>query len=136
MNDANEIKVRLSCPTAKYLLKELLADDYLLRDKEIIDLLHSALQRNKESMICSTHSKIVIDEHCRIFMPEYSHKEIKMPFLPKTVYLFFFCLRVVLNLKIYTIIRNSYTIFIKLCREKRIWNQKSCGVAWRIWSSR
>ena len=125
MNDANEIKVRLSCPTAKYLLKELLADDYLLRDKEIIDLLHSALQRNKESMICSTHSKIVIDEHCRIFMPEYSHKEIKMPFFFLLVYLFFLLFESGSEFKnLYNYKEQLYHIYQVVSREKNLESEK------------
>lgn len=89
MNDSNDKRVSVSGPIAKEMLKELLANDYLLKDKEVIELLNWALKRNKDSVIRPAYSKIVIDEHCRIFMPEYSHKEIKMPYLPKTVYIFF-----------------------------------------------
>ncbi len=119
MNDTNEKKISISSPTAKYLLRELLADDYLLNDREILELLDSALKKNKNSKTKPVYSKIVIDEHCRIFMPEYSHKEIKMPYLPKTVYIFFYYLRVVLNLKIYITIWSSFIISIRLFLKKK-----------------
>lgn len=125
MNDTNEIKVGLSCPTAKYLLKELLSDDYLLKDKEIIELLNSALQKNKESMICSTYSTIIIDEHCRIFMPEYSHKEIKMPYLPKTVYLFFLLFEGGSEFKnLYNYKEQLYHIYQVVSKEKNLESEK------------
>lgn len=125
MNDANEKKISISSPTAKYLLRELLADDYLLNDREILELLDSALKKNKNSKTKPVYSKIVIDEHCRIFMPEYSHKEIKMPYLPKTVYIFFLLFESGSEFKnLYNYMEQLYHIYQVVSKEKNLESEK------------
>lgn len=83
------LKLPISYCTAKKMLLELLANDHLRNDKEIIKLLNDMLQPNNIEEECLQHSRIIIDSNCHIFLPEYNSKEIKMPYLSKTVYLFF-----------------------------------------------
>lgn len=125
MNDANDKRVNVSGPIAKEMLKELLANDYLLKDKEVIELLNWALKRNKDSVIRPAYSKIVIDDCCRIFMPEYSHKEIKMPYLPKTVYIFFLLFKEGSEFKnLYNYKEQLYCIYQIVSREKNLESEK------------
>lgn len=125
MNDVNDMKLWISYPTAKEVLKELLTDDCLLRDKEIIDLLNGALEKNKSLAKHPSYSRIVVDEHCRIFMPDYSHKEIRMPYLPKTVYLFFLLFETGSEFKsLYTYKEELYHIYQVVSREKNIESEK------------
>lgn len=125
MNDSNDKRVSVSGPIAKEMLKELLANDYLLKDKEVIELLNWALKRNKDSVIRPAYSKIVIDEHCRIFMPEYSHKEIKMPYLPKTVYIFFLLFESGSEFKnLYNYMEQLYHIYQVVSKEKNLESEK------------
>lgn len=125
MNDVNDMKFEISYPTAKEMLKELLTDDYLLRDKEIIDLLSGALEKNKNLSRRPSYSRIIVDERCRIFMPEYSNKEIKMPYLPKTVYIFFLLLETGSEFKsLYVYMEELYQIYQVVSKDKNIEAEK------------
>lgn len=72
------------------MLMELLANNKLLEDEEIkVMLKDMALQKNEEDRNSSMNTPIIIDTECRLFFPMYSDKEVKMSYLPKTVYIFF-----------------------------------------------
>lgn len=82
-------KLNISYYTAKKMLMELLANDKLLEDEDIKEMLKDmALQKGKTDT-CFKDTPIVIDTQCRLFFPIYSEKEVKMSYLPKTVYIFF-----------------------------------------------
>ena len=84
-------KLTISYYTAKEMLIELLTNSKLLEDEEIkVMLKDMALQNNKKEDRClSINTPIIIDTQCRLFFPMYSDKEVKMSYLPKTVYIFF-----------------------------------------------
>lgn len=83
-------KLTISYYTAKEMLMELLANNKLLEDEEIkVMLKDMALQKNEEDRISFMNTPIIIDTECRLFFPMYSDKEVKMSYLPKTVYIFF-----------------------------------------------
>jgi len=83
-------KLNISYYTAKEMLMELLANNKLLEDEEIkVMLKDMALQKNEEDRNSSMNTPIIIDTECRLFFPMYSDKEVKMSYLPKTVYIFF-----------------------------------------------
>lgn len=83
-------KLNISYYTAKKMLMELLANDYLLKDEEVKKLLKKMASKNDEKNGCLPQSTpIIIDTQCRLFFPMYSDKEVKMSYLPKTVYIFF-----------------------------------------------
>lgn len=69
---------------------ELLSNDELLEDEEIKKMLKDmALLNEKENTCLPVNTPVIIDTQCRIFLPLYSKEEIKMSYLPKTVYIFF-----------------------------------------------
>lgn len=84
-------KVYISYYTAKCFLMELIKNNDFSDDKEIISLLHSMLQDTPHLMTihAENQSRILIDKNARIFLPDYSGEEVRMPFLAKTVFLFF-----------------------------------------------
>lgn len=83
-------KLTISYYTAKEMLMELLANNKLLEDEEIkVMLKDMALQKNEEDKNSFMNTPIIIDTECRLFFPMYSDKEVKMSYLPKTVYIFF-----------------------------------------------
>lgn len=83
-------KLTISYYTAKEMLMELLANNKLLEDEEIkVMLKDMALQKNEEDRNSSMNTPIIIDTECHLFFPMYSDKEVKMSYLPKTVYIFF-----------------------------------------------
>ncbi len=83
-------KLTISYYTAKEMLMELLANNKLLEDEEIkVMVKDMALQKNEEDRNSSMNTPIIIDTECRLFFPMYSDKEVKMSYLPKTVYIFF-----------------------------------------------
>lgn len=85
-------KLSISYHTAKRLLLELLENNDFSADEDIMKVLGSVVRKDiynetnngKEEM-----SRIIIDKNGRIFLPDYSSIEVKMPYLPKTVFLFF-----------------------------------------------
>lgn len=83
-------KLHISYYTAKKILMELLANEHLLKDEEVKKLLKKMALQNDEMNGCLPQSTpIIIDTQCRLFFPMYSDKEVKMSYLPKTVYIFF-----------------------------------------------
>lgn len=87
MND----KLSISYHAAKLVLLELLENNDFFTDEDIMKLLGSKLQKENcaRNDIKDKTSRIVIDKFGRIFLPEYSSMEVKMPYLPKTVFIFF-----------------------------------------------
>ena len=47
------------------------------------------MQDNAEISNPPAYTPVVIDAKCKLFFPQYSHEEVKMSYLPKTVYIFF-----------------------------------------------
>lgn len=87
MND----KAHISYHTARRFLIDLIKNNDFSGDDEIIKLLHSILQ-GKSCLNYFTDgvvSRVHIDKETRIFLLDYSDQEVKMPCLPKTVFLLF-----------------------------------------------
>ncbi|WP_300724898.1 hypothetical protein [uncultured Bacteroides sp.] len=82
-------QTNLSFKTAKTVLLELLTDTNLRKDVEIVSCLEEIVNQHKEMDKNCGYSRIHIDSEFRIFFPDYGNRELKMAFLPKTVYLFF-----------------------------------------------
>ena len=84
-------KAHIPYRTAKRFLIELIKNNDFSGDEEIIRLLHSILQDNSclSYFTAGTMRCIRIDKEARIFLPDYSEQEVKMPCLPKTVVRFF-----------------------------------------------
>ena len=84
-------KAHIPYRTAKRFLIELIKNNDFSGDEEIIRLLHSILQDKSclSYFTAGTMSCIRIDKEARIFLPDYLDQEVKMPCLPKTVFLFF-----------------------------------------------
>ena len=87
MND----KAHISYHTAKRLLIDLIKNNDFSGDEDVLKLFHSILGEQPCSGCFDDDalSRIIIDREARIFLPDYSSKEVKMPYLPKTVFLFF-----------------------------------------------
>lgn len=82
-------EVRMPYETAKNILLEILQNDVFWTDEDILKLLNSIINIRKVDMKSVRLSRIKIDEKNRIYFPEYSKKEIRMSYLPKTLFLFF-----------------------------------------------
>lgn len=77
--------------TAKRFLIDLIKNNDFSGDEEVTRLLHSVLQEKSciDYLTLGAMSRIFIDKEARIFLPDYTDRELKMPYLPKTVFLFF-----------------------------------------------
>ena len=87
MND----KLSISYHTAKRILLELLENNDFSTDEDILKILGSVIQKeinNETNNDKEEMSRIIIDKNGRIFLPDYSPMEVKMPYLPKTVSFF------------------------------------------------
>lgn len=84
-------KIRISYHTAKGILLDLLENNDFSTDEDIMNVLNSVIssRNSTEETDEKQISGIIIDKDGRIFLPGYSNKEIKMPYLPKTVFIFF-----------------------------------------------
>lgn len=85
-------KLSISYHTAKRLLLELLENNDFSADEDIMKVLGSVVRKdiyNETNNGKEEKSRIIIDKKGRIFLPDYSSIEVKMPYLPKTVFLFF-----------------------------------------------
>lgn len=114
-------KLNISYYTAKKMLMELLANDKLLEDEDIKEMLKDmALQKGKTDT-CFKDTPIVIDTQCRLFFPIYSEKEVKMSYLPKTVYIFFLLHHTGVELKnLDSYMKELYQIYQIVSEEKNI----------------
>lgn len=83
-------KIYISYNTAKRFLLDLLENNDFSKDEDIIKVLSSVVRKESTSCIAKRDlSRIIIDKNCRVFLSDYSSQEIKMPYLPKTVFFFF-----------------------------------------------
>lgn len=114
-------KLNISYYTAKKMLMELLANDKLLQDEEIKKMLKEMALQNNKTDICSKNTPIIIDTQCRLFFPMYSDKEVKMSYLPKTVYIFFLLHRTGVEFKnLDSYMKELYQIYQIVSEEKNI----------------
>lgn len=85
-----EKRINISYHAAKILLLELLKIKELSQDEDIKKRVHHYMKKNATDIpVNISVSRILIDKECRIFLSDYSKKEIHIPFLAKTVFLFF-----------------------------------------------
>lgn len=82
-------EVRMPYEAAKHLLLEILQNDVFWTDEDVLKLLNRIINLRKGELKSVGLSRIKIDEKSRIYFPEYSMKEISMPYLLKTVFVFF-----------------------------------------------
>lgn len=83
-------KVHISYNAAKRVLLELLENNDFSKDQDIIKRIHATVQPPDNFPTATIElSKIVIDKQCRISLPDYGSEEVRMPYLPKTVFFFF-----------------------------------------------
>lgn len=84
-------KAHIPYHTAKRFLIDLIKNNDFSNDEEIIRLLHSIIQEKScfNYFADGVVSRIRIDKEVRIFLLDYSNEEVKMPCLPKTVFLLF-----------------------------------------------
>lgn len=82
-------RIQISQSTAKKILFELLADGELLKDADVKAMLKGMVRQEEQDTDETMGSHVHIDAEGRIFLPGFSKQEVKMPYLPKTVYLFF-----------------------------------------------
>lgn len=82
-------KVLIFYETAKNILLEILQNDIFWTDEDILKLLNDIINNQKVDMESVSLSRIKIDEKNRIYFPEYSMEEIRMSYLPKTLFIFF-----------------------------------------------
>lgn len=120
-------KLTISYYTAKEMLMELLANNKLLEDEEIkVMLKDMALQKNEEDRNSFMNTPIIIDTECRLFFPMYSDKEVKMSYLPKTVYIFFLLHHTGVEFKnLDHYLKELYQIYQIVSEEKNIEARKS-----------
>lgn len=83
-------KLQISYCTAKKILTELLSNQKLREDEDIKNIINNiAISNVKEQKTRQKESSILIDSKCNIYFPDYCSHEIKISYLPKTVYIFF-----------------------------------------------
>jgi hypothetical protein len=114
-------KLSISYHTAKRILLELLENNDFSTDEDIMKILGSVVQKetNDASNDKEKISRIVIDKEGRIFLPEYSSVEVKMPYLPKTVFIFFLIHEEGLEFKsMYNYVQELYEIYQIVALEK------------------
>lgn len=82
-------KVSVSYETAKNILLDILQNNDFSADEDISRLVNSFMSNQKVGVEAVRLSRIKIDERNRIYFPEYSMEEVKMSYLPKTLFIFF-----------------------------------------------
>ena len=77
-------KLSISYHTAKRILLELLEDNDFSTDEDILKILGSVVQKETCEPDGDEYSlsRIIIDKEGRVFLPDYSSMEIKIPYLP------------------------------------------------------
>lgn len=117
MND----KLSISYHTAKSILLELLENNDFSTDKDIMKILGSVVQKETNDLDSQNEqiSRIIIDKDGRIFLPDYSPMEIKMQYLPKTVFIFFLIHEEGIEFKsMYNYVQELYEIYQIVALEK------------------
>lgn len=82
-------KVYITYDTAKEFLLDLIEHNDFSTDKEIMKALSGVVSKETSGKYVESLSKVVVDKSGRIYLPGYCVEEVKMPSLPKTVFLFF-----------------------------------------------
>lgn len=115
-------KLSISYHTAKRILLELLENNDFSTDEDVLKILGSIIPPKDTNVItCEKEemSRIVIDKNGRIFLPSYSSMEVKMPYLPKTVFIFFLIHKEGIEFKsMYNYIQELYEIYQIVALEK------------------
>lgn len=114
-------KLSISYHTAKKILLELLENNDFSTDEDIMKILGSVVQkeRNETGYNEGQMSRILIDKGGRIFLPEYAPMEVKMPYLPKTVFIFFLIHKEGIEFKsMYNYLQELYEIYQIVALEK------------------
>lgn len=115
-------KLSISYHTAKRILLELLENNDFSTDEDVLKILGSIIPpKNTNVITCEKEemSRIVIDKNGRIFLPSYSSMEVKMPYLPKTVFIFFLIHKEGIEFKsMYNYIQELYEIYQIVALEK------------------
>ena len=116
-------KLNISYHTAKSILLELLQNKEILIDEDILKILVSMVHKetsdinNDEVKL----SRILIDKEVHIFMPDFSSKEVKIPYLPKTVFIFFLIHKEGIEFKsMYNYVQELYEIYQIVAFEKNM----------------
>lgn len=75
-------KLSISYHTAKRILVELLENNDFSTDEDVMKILGSVVQKdtNDTNITDVEVSRIVIDKKARIFLPDFSSLEVKMPY--------------------------------------------------------
>lgn len=110
MND----KLSISYHTAKNIILELLENTDFSTDEDIKKALCAITQNaiNDSDGTIKRVSRLIVDEWGKIYLPDYSAEEIKMPYLPKTVFLFFLVHQEGVEFKsMYNYIQELYEIY-------------------------
>ena len=111
-------KLSISYHTAKRILLELLEDNDFSTDEDILKILGSVVQKETREPEYSL-SRIIIDKEGRVFLPDYSSMEIRMPYLPKTVFIFFLIHDEGIEFKsMYNYVHELYEIYQVVALEK------------------
>lgn len=114
-------KLSISYHTAKRILLELLEDNDFSTDEDILKILGSVVQKETREPDGDEYSlsRIIIDKEGRVFLPDYSSMEIKMPYLPKTVFIFFLIHDEGIEFKsMYNYVHELYEIYQVVALEK------------------
>ena len=114
-------KLSISYHTAKRILLELLEDNDFSTDEDILKILGSVVQKETCEPDGDEYSlsRIIIDKEGRVFLPDYSSMEIKIPYLPKTVFIFFLIHDEGIEFKsMYNYVHELYEIYQVVALEK------------------
>lgn len=80
---------KISYAIAKGFLLELLDHHDLMNDTDIKEKIERLTSSDYSQIESEFPSRIVIDKKCRVYLPDYSTQEAVMPYLAKTLFLFF-----------------------------------------------
>lgn len=82
-------QTKISYSIVKGFFLELLDHYDLMNDTDVKEKLDRYTSQVNNQINYETPSRIVIDKKCRVLLPDYSAKEVVMPYLAKTLFLFF-----------------------------------------------
>lgn len=114
-------KLSITYHTAKRILVELLENNDFSTDEDVMKILGSVVQKetNDTNNTDVETSRIVIDKKARIFLPDFSSLEVKMPYLPKTVFIFFLIHKEGIEFKsMYNYVHELYEIYQIVAQDK------------------
>lgn len=114
-------KLSISYHTAKRILVELLENNDFSTDEDVMKILESVVQKetNDTNNTDVETSRIIIDKKAQIFLPDFSSLEVKMPYLPKTVFIFFLIHKEGIEFKsMYNYVQELYEIYQIVAQDK------------------